>query len=419
MIPHMEFSNSFSATIKGRPYNVSREHPEYDTLWQAVVEGDEQKFLSHYDIESRIKTAFDSDEVREKGMDIVVKDGQVLYQGKPLHNSVCDRIIRAVERSESSRIVQPLMRFLDNLMGNPSHQSVKELYGFLEHGNMPITEDGCFLAYKAVRKDYRDKHSGKFDNSVGAVNEMPRNMVNDDRTKTCSTGFHVGAWGYAGKSGWFTRSGDRVMVVKVNPRDAVSVPHDHSDQKLRVCRYEVVDEVDPPEEREPNQAPSYEAPLVHDFIDEDDGYFEVDTDELWEMLSDENDLERGDRVSHAGSRAGTITSVRHHEDVGLEVQVSFDHEGGSEWYWPDNLLLVEENQVIEDEEAEETEGESQPKSVTPLFSRGDKVTVLTDGKKGVIKGVYNNGSHVYYKVASGWFGASIDYYDEKNLEPRS
>jgi hypothetical protein len=51
---------------------------------------------------------------------------------------------------------------------------------------------------------------------------------------------------YAGPGGWYHRSDDVVVIVKVNPRDAVSVPIDHSAQKLRVCRYEVVGVYDRP-----------------------------------------------------------------------------------------------------------------------------------------------------------------------------
>jgi hypothetical protein len=33
------------------------------------------------------------------------------------------------------------------------------------------------------------------------------------------------------------------MIVKVNPRDVVSIPSDYNDSKGRTCRYEVVGEL--------------------------------------------------------------------------------------------------------------------------------------------------------------------------------
>ena len=38
--------------------------------------------------------------------------------------------------------------------------------------------------------------------------------------------------------------GERIVIVKINPRDVVSIPTDYNDSKGRACRYEVVDEID-------------------------------------------------------------------------------------------------------------------------------------------------------------------------------
>jgi hypothetical protein len=34
------------------------------------------------------------------------------------------------------------------------------------------------------------------------------------------------------------------MILKINPRDVVSIPNDYNDTKGRACRYEVIDEID-------------------------------------------------------------------------------------------------------------------------------------------------------------------------------
>ena len=129
--------------------------------------------------------------------------------------------------------------FLKNIMENPSYQSQLELYDFLEHKHLPITEDGCFLAYKAVRKDFMDKYSGTFNNQIGGIVKMTRAKVDDDRQMGCAAGLHVGALDYVTSYGSL-EAGDRIIIVKINPRDAVSVPTDSSHQKLRTCQYEVV-----------------------------------------------------------------------------------------------------------------------------------------------------------------------------------
>jgi hypothetical protein len=134
--------------------------------------------------------------------------------------------------------IEPMVTFMENLMSNPSRQAVQELYGFLEKNNLPITPDGHFLAYKKVRDDYLDCHSGTMDNSVGKIVEMERNEVDDNRNNTCSAGLH-----FCGHSYLAHFSGARTVIVKINPRDVVSIPSDYNDAKGRACRYEVVGEV--------------------------------------------------------------------------------------------------------------------------------------------------------------------------------
>ncbi len=119
--------------------------------------------------------------------------------------------------------------------------SRRELYLFLEAANLPITDDGCFMAYKAVRGDFRDKHSGKFDNSPGVTHQMPREHVDDDRERTCSYGFHAAAYEYA--RNFLGAGGDKLVAVKINPADVVSVPSDYNNQKLRCCKYSVMFEI--------------------------------------------------------------------------------------------------------------------------------------------------------------------------------
>jgi hypothetical protein len=136
--------------------------------------------------------------------------------------------------------VEPMVNFMENLMSNPSKRAVEELYAFLEKGNLPITADGCFLAYKKVRNDYLDIHSGTMDNSVGKTVEMERNEVDDDKDRTCSTGLHFCSLDYLNH---FGSQDSRTVVLKINPRDVVSIPADYHSTKGRACRYEVIDEI--------------------------------------------------------------------------------------------------------------------------------------------------------------------------------
>jgi hypothetical protein len=185
-----------------------------------------------------------------------VKAGIVYRDGVPVHNVISDRIMAFQEQGLP---FEPLVVFLENLMKNPSERAIKELYKFLEHEHLPVTIDGCFLAYKGVRSDFLSAtagkepvevsedggktwkaHRGHIPNKVGTIVRMDRKLVDPDSGRTCSVGLHTGSVEYA------TDFSERTIVVKVNPRDAVSVPNDSNGQKLRVSQYEVVAEYEKP-----------------------------------------------------------------------------------------------------------------------------------------------------------------------------
>ena len=158
-----------------------------------------------------------------------------LDEWRPVHNALVDRIC---EMRKQGFDPEPMIKFLFNINMNPSEDSKRELYGFLETNRLPVTIDGHFLAYKMVRENFTDFHTGKMDNSPGKTVKMNRANVNADRNQTCSAGLHVCSGGYLG----FWRSG-KVLLIKVHPQDVVSVPTDYNNSKMRCCKYYVVKEL--------------------------------------------------------------------------------------------------------------------------------------------------------------------------------
>ena len=232
--------------------------------------------LELVDIEKAVATFSDGQ--------VSIVNGKVMFEGEEVHGSISKRIIEFMSKGLP---FQPLVKFLENLMENPSMQSQQELYDFLEHENLPITEDGCFLAYKAVSKDFKDKWRGTFDNSVGQVCEMRRAKVDDNRSQGCSAGLHAGALNYVANYG-SVDAGDNIVIVKINPEDVVSVPSDCNCEKLRTCKYEVVGlyqgELPKPLYKAEFEADSYvdddEYSTVYDEYDEDYwDQFEEDEDD--------------------------------------------------------------------------------------------------------------------------------------------
>jgi hypothetical protein len=143
--------------------------------------------------------------------------------------------------------IEPLINFWKKLRNNPLGTAREDLFTFLETNSHPMTPDGNFIAYKRVdaveNGKLVDNYTKKLDNTPGAVVSMPRSEVDSNRNNTCSRGLHVAAWEYAQ-----TYSGNTLIEVLVNPEDVVSVPTDYNNQKMRVCRYKVLNIVGKPRE---------------------------------------------------------------------------------------------------------------------------------------------------------------------------
>jgi hypothetical protein len=164
-----------------------------------------------------------------------VTTNSVTYNGEEVAGVLVDRILSMLSEGFD---IMPMVRFMENLYQNPADFARDELYLWLETSNLPITEDGYFLAYKNVRSDFKSIHGGQVDNSVGTIVSMPRNAVDDDRNRTCSAGLHFCSPSYLPH---FSHSyGGHTVLLKINPADVVSIPSDYDNAKGRAWKYEVL-----------------------------------------------------------------------------------------------------------------------------------------------------------------------------------
>lgn len=224
--------NSITLVVDGQTYNLTDEsHKYYKEIREALKQNDNDEAERLLDLVDQFVSSFKCGRVS-------IVDGVVSVDGRVVVGPLTERMVQMADEGFS---VDPMVNFLNNLYENPSKRSVDELYGFLEETDLPITDDGHFIAYKMVRDDYKDIYSGTMDNSVGSIVEMPRNAVDEDKDRTCSAGLHFCSQGYLGHYGG---SGSRVMILKINPKDVVSIPVDYKNAKGRACRYEVIGEIE-------------------------------------------------------------------------------------------------------------------------------------------------------------------------------
>lgn len=231
--PFIIQGSNVTVVIDGNPHTIAKTHVTYQKIVDAIKAGEWDKVKQIID---PVKVVLNYG----KG-NVSVQGGTLFWNGEVFAGVMATRMIAMLEEGFD---ISPMVHFMENLMRNPSKRSVDELYGFLEKNNLPITPDGYFLAYKKVRNDFKDIHSGTMDNSPGTVVEMERNRVDDDKDKTCSTGLHFCGMSYLPHFG----GGDsRTVILKIDPADVVSIPSDYNGAKGRACRYTVIGElgVDP------------------------------------------------------------------------------------------------------------------------------------------------------------------------------
>lgn len=251
------------------PLQVNGDHPQYQDILSGAKGGaDPEDLLNLADLSKVVAERFDALSERVK-----VAGGTVYFDGDPINTVLTKHIVRALDEEADFR---PLVNFFEKVASNPNSHSREQLYEWLDKRDFAIAPDGDFYAYKGCGLDQDgvaiSLHSGKavvngvavngqVPNPIGGVVEFPRSEVDWDPARGCARGLHVGSRDYAES---YARSGV-LLLVKVNPRDVVSVPTDSNWAKVRVSRYEVLNRWD-------NEASIAQA--VYDWEDPDD-YVEV------------------------------------------------------------------------------------------------------------------------------------------------
>lgn len=287
-VPYQLSESSITIFWEGKPYTLRKDHPNFVLARQAIFDARYEDLGSLLDIKKSVENFIEGD--------IEVKDEVVYYKGHRLHGVVVDKLIEMLRLGMKDSA--PLVNFIQRLQSNPSANSVNELYTFLSYKSLPNDEDGMVLGYKGVQGDFWSQ-TGNADtivvqgktnerhqiyNGVGETIEVARRCVDDNKDNHCSYGLHIGSYDYA--NNWAGENG-KLLVVKFDPSDAVSVPTDCDFQKLRVSKYEVIADIT--DSRTELFKPVYEAnkPIYGSDADDDYNACCDDNDEYGDCDCDE------------------------------------------------------------------------------------------------------------------------------------
>jgi hypothetical protein len=241
-IPAFVSGDTLTFYINHKAYQVDASFPGFEEIKAELRKGslaDPDRMIALSSpaeaISSKVAAAVASDRL-PAGVVSVTRD-EIRFNGEVIEGVLVDRILSSLAEGFD---IMPMVRFMENLFQNPAPFARDELYLWLETSNLPITEDGHFLAYKNVNQNYTSIHDGKTDNTPGKVVSMDRASVDPNRHRTCSAGLHFCSKDYLPH---FYTSGARTVLLKINPADVVSIPSDYKNTKGRAWQYLVLEDV--------------------------------------------------------------------------------------------------------------------------------------------------------------------------------
>ena len=300
MIPFILTQDStITMVLNNKPYTITNDHLNYNKI---VTELKKPK----HDIDLITKLIDIKDTLKEytkedTGIEFDWDTGTITHNGNQIHGTLVDRIFTMYKGGFDFK---PMCKFLVNLYNNPSYKAIEELYSFIEYGKLPITEDGYFLAYKKVNDDYTSCYDNTTPNDIGTIVSMPRQKVDDNSNNTCSSGLHLCSYEYLQHF-----QGCRVVILKVNPKDVVSIPTDYSNTKARACAYEVIGEVSQ-EELLKNKS-IFDQPIFNQPVyDYDEFEYDESDDEFSELEYDEEEaLDKLVEIIESGEFQNELTDM--------------------------------------------------------------------------------------------------------------
>lgn len=232
MIPFTITPNAITCVVDGKHYQLDKTHINFLKVRNLLLE----ELPDEYKAIAQLRDLVDVRAFIAKVSTgrVQVSGNEVQFDGKPVHGHIAERLLIMLRQGKNPR---PLMRFLERLSTAPIKEVADQFLRWLERSNMPLTTDGCFVAYKYVDSDLKDNYTHRIDNSPGAL--IPRieaNRINTNRNVDCAaSGYHFCSFGYLANH-------KPVMLLKIAPEDVCSFPTSEV-AKGRCLFYEIINRI--------------------------------------------------------------------------------------------------------------------------------------------------------------------------------
>lgn len=209
-----------------------------EVMKHAVSASDEKFDASKHKSKDESYTSDNSSEDTEKDEETLVAlvDGKIIPDVQRLNGYIKSSNLLGTQEG-----LDNLLKRLATVIDSRKH-SVEDLLVFLEKAELPISNDGRIIAYKALNrssdgKGFVDSHTGRVKQYIGSLVETPVDRVDPDRRKDCSNGLHLARRSYLSGFGC-----DTCVLCYLDPVDVVAVPMG-TGNKIRVTKYHILEEL--------------------------------------------------------------------------------------------------------------------------------------------------------------------------------
>jgi len=250
-------SSGATIFIDGKSNMVTADHPMFREIVDYAIENKWNSITKIMSLSGIISVALsESSDNRMR-----LEDGVVWYDDVRMPDDLSSYVIKTIDDSGD---VTAISNFMAKLVKNPDKRVIDQLFGFLTYGDISIDTDGNFLAYKRVNSDFSSVHDRTVMNLPGTTISMPRQACDATPEHTCSTGLHFCSREYLKNF-----SGDKIVLLEVDPENVVSIPVDYNNTKGRACSYKIVRELEQIEVIKVEHENVYPSSVVEDSMVED------------------------------------------------------------------------------------------------------------------------------------------------------
>lgn len=204
---------------EGDKWAINSNDPVFEQVLKAISADENSDFFRTLQNNSSSKIALSALEIDED---------QVYFQGKLIDNqSIKDYVLQL----DSLNIpLVAIEEFLTSLYKNISFNVKTKLFDYLKYHKIPLNAKGVFYVYVCSEKHHCEGDVISFNR--GDINDSPLNLDKSD--------YDVGSL----ECIMSTKKSalDNIYLCAVAAEDVVAVPYVFSNNKVRVCKYEIVKE---------------------------------------------------------------------------------------------------------------------------------------------------------------------------------